>query len=294
MEMKTAFESINKKLESFNEEAHFTAVKENGVKASELTVFTDDNCEFLRYTGKNGSYKVIFDNTKNILTLACSADNTEEAEYKEMTRSLFDPQTVEEKDIKSAVNELLEELVPLYRSRKKDIANVKLPRSATKSAIKNGVVSYSDVDLASRFVDAYPELKDDAKAIMVEYEELLPETFFLQHGTPFILEMLRSKEDLKLKKLFKLLNDIYENGTNSAQDVIAVTILGEMKNDASLLETADKYMCEYMTTPVHEVNKIIGRRSLQAKLTNPPAYKPKKQKKSMMSSLMNGGQPPQK
>ena len=88
------------------------------------------------------------------------------------------------------------------------------------------------------------------------------------------------------RKLFKMLNEIYEDGTNEVQDIIGVTILGEMKNDEKLMAVADEYMSDYMSGPVHEVNKLTKKNSpLTRKLKNPPAYKPKKQKKPMMSQL---------
>lgn len=293
MELQQVFEIMNKRLEPFNEEINFSLVKENGIKANEISIFTQDDLHYLRYTGKRGSYKVVLNTEARILTLECSADNTEDAEYKEISKSLFDTSDVDERAIKSVINELVEELSPLFKERKKDIAAVKLPKSVSKSAVKNGTVSYTDMDLATRFADQYSELKDAAKEIMLKYDELLPETFFIEYGTPLVMEILRSKDEIKLKKLFKLLNDVFENGTNAAQDVIAVTILGEMKNDPQLMETAEKYMCEYMSGPVHEINKMISKGSIQKKLKTPPPYKPKKKKKSMMSSLMAGGQPPQ-
>lgn len=63
------------------------------------------------------------------------------------------------------------------------------------------------------------------------------------------------------KKLFKNLGDIFEDGTNEVQDIIAVTILGEMKNDPEMMAVADKYMTEYMSGPVHEVNKITAKKT---------------------------------
>ena len=60
------------------------------------------------------------------------------------------------------------------------------------------------------------------------------------------------------------------------QDIIGVTILGEMKNDPQLMEIADRYMTEYMAGPVHEINKLTAKNNRWTKkLKNPPSYKPK-------------------
>ena len=89
------------------------------------------------------------------------------------------------------------------------------------------------------------------------------------------------------KKLLKMICEIYEDGTNEVQDIIGVTILGEMKNDKALMAIADKYMSDYMSGPVHEINKITQKNnSLTKKLKNPPPYKPKKKKNSIMQSAL--------
>lgn len=294
MEIKTAFQAISKRLEDFNASTGFTMVKDNGVKENEITVFSDGDVYSTKYTGKRGTYKIQLNVSTDILVVEASEDQDDEAEYKEVSKSLFEVESADDREIKSIGNEIIDSITPIYKSRdRKDLDKIKLPRSATKSAVKNGYVSYNEVDLATRFADALG-LKDEAKGIMSEYDELLPETFFIEYGTPLIMDALRTRNEEKLKKIFKLLNDIYENGTNSAQDLIVVTIMGEMKNDPVLIETADKYMCEYMTGAVHEVNKILSKSKYTNKLKNPPPYKPKKEKKpGMMSSLMGGGGPQQ-
>lgn len=293
MEIINAFETIDKKLAQINETCGFKMVRKSGMKETEICVNDEGEKKFIKYTAPAGSYKVIFNASKNLILLDCSADNTDNAEYKTVSQTLFEAETADDKDMKSLCNELEDEIAKLYKpSEKKDISKVKLPKSVSKSAVKNGLVSYTEHDLVTRFVDQYSELKDIVKEIYAEYGEVLPETFFMEHGTPLVLDIIKSGAEDKNKKLFKLLNEIYENGTNAAQDVIAVTILGEMRNDAKMLETADKYMSDYMKTPVHEVNKIIVKKGISSKLANPPAYKPKKQKMNFLN-LANGAQPPQ-
>ena len=85
-----------------------------------------------------------------------------------------------------------------------------------------------------------------------------------------------------------MLGDVYEDGTNEVQDVIGVTILGEMKNDPEMMAVADKYMTEYMAGPVHEINKITAKNNrLTKKLANPPAYKPKKKSANILQNALN-------
>ena len=97
--------------------------------------------------------------------------------------------------------------------------------------------------------------------------------------------------------MFQILNEIYEDGTSEVQDLIAVTILGQLGNDQILLARCVDYMSETMAPPVIEVNKYLASSKKARKLLeNPPAYKPKKEKKPGMfaqAMAQSGGmQPP--
>ena len=118
------------------------------------------------------------------------------------------------------------------------------------------------------------------------------EEFFTEYGTACVIDTIRRAQKQECTKLFRILNDIYENGSNDTQSLIAVTILGEMKNDPALCETAKQYMCDDMREPVLLVNKYLassaGRKAI-LKLKNPPPFKPKKQKKPGMFAQMMAG-----
>ena len=294
MELNNVFEIIIKRLNDFNTKNKFEIVRENGVKADELPVFEDEDVKFIEYKGINSEhYRVIFNGDTNLFILQCGDETQNGVEYVDTLKTLFVLDEYNEKDARSVGNELEEQLISVYASnKKKDVNKVKLPKAVSKSAVKNGIVSYDAADLAAKFIETYPQFKDYAKEMLVEYDAILPEKFFVEQGTPFVVATIKSKDDVQCKKIFRLLNDVYENGTNAAQDLVAVTILGQMKNDAILLETADKYMCEYMTTPVHLVNKMLSKsKKWNNKLQNPPAYKPKKQKQNAFASMLQ--QPPQ-
>ena len=163
-----------------------------------------------------------------------------------------------------------------------------MPKAVSRSKAKNGVISYDMDSLANRFGVLYPDLKDDIKKNISDYGEFLPETFFQEIGTPRVLDVIKNGTEAERKKLFKTLGEIYEDGTNEVQDVIGVTILGAMKNDPAMMEIADKYMTDYMSGPVHEINKITAKKNrFTKKLANPPAYKPKKKKTNMLQNALN-------
>ena len=163
-----------------------------------------------------------------------------------------------------------------------------MPKAVSRTKAKNGIISYDCDSLANRFGTLYPEFKDDIKANIVAYGEFLPETFFTEKGTAKVLDVIKNGTEAEQKKLFKMLGEVYEDGTNEVQDIIGVTILGEMKNDPQMMAVADKYMTEYMAGPVHEINKITAKNNRWTKkLKNPPAFKPKKKKSNVLQNALN-------
>lgn len=215
---------------------------------------------------------------------------------KKLSTNYF-PDELDERDIRSLCNELNDCLRGQFGKKKSAGGKAgKMPPPISRSAVKSGAQSYDGNTLANRLTAVYPDLKAPYQENFQTYGEFLPETFFTEHGTARILETIRSKERQTCQKLFRILNDIYENGSNDTQSLIAVTILGEMNNDPALLETAQEYMCEDMSETVVLVNRYLatakGKRAKE-KMKNPPPYKPKKEKKPGLFAQAMAGNPGQ-
>lgn len=275
MEINEAYRLIEKNLENTVKELGFSKLKGN-----------DEN---LTYKGNKGLFRVCHNAETNILSLECTAESSEESEFKTVSKTLFDLSVVDEKDCRSASNEIADEITSIFASRKKvDIDKIKMPKAVSRSKAKNGTISYDTDSLANRFGVLYPEFKDAIKQNISDYGEFLPETFFTEIGTPKVLDVIKNGTEAEQKKLFKMLGEVYEDGTNEVQDIIGVTILGEMKNDPQMMAVADKYMTEYMAGPVHEINKITAKNNRWTKkLKNPPAFKPKKKKSNVLQNALN-------
>lgn len=278
MELKEALNIIDKNLAAVNEELGFSK--------------SDESDNTVTYSGAKGIYRITHDAASSILTFECAyEDNGKETEFKTLSRSLFDLSNIDEKDARSAANEARDEIEHLFKKKKKvDLEKVKMPKAVSRTKAKNGIISYDIDSLANRFGTLYPEMKNEIKLNIATYGEFLPETFFMEHGTPKVLDVIKNGSAAEQKKLFKLLGEVFEDGTNEVQDVIAVTILGEMKNDPEMMAVADKYMTEYMAGPVHEINRLTAKKNkFTKKLNNPPVYKPKKNKKFSMANTLNQG-----
>jgi len=278
MQLNEAFEKISKRLENTNEELGFKKSEQ-----SETSV---------TFTGDKGAYRLAYDGEAGILAFECAYETGEETQYNTISRSLFELDTIDERDIKSTANEVSDELGRMFNSRKPvDLDKIKMPKAVSRGKAKKGTLNYDTDSLANRFGVLYPEFKDEIKLNIATYGEFLPETFFTEHGNAKVLDVIKNGTAQEQKKLFKMLGEVFEDGTNEVQDIIAVTILGEMKNDPTMMEVADKYMTEYMSGPVHEVNKLTAKTNkFTKKLANPPAYKPKKKKNFALTNALNQGQ----
>ena len=272
MELNQAFATLEKQLAAINTELHFN--REAGAE------------DALTFAGDNGLYRLHYVADKQLLEFDCAYEK-ENPQWSTVSRSLFEPDVLDDREVKSVANEISEEVRSLFAKKKKaDLDKIKMPKAVSRSKAKNGVVSYDVDSLANRLGVLSPYMKDEIKRNIATYGEFLPETFFTEYGTPRVLEVMRSGREADIKKLFKALGEIYEDGTNEVQDIIGVTILGEMKNDPQLMEIADRYMTEYMAGPVHEINKLTAKNNRWTKkLKNPPPYKPKKQNNMLQNAL---------
>ena len=230
------------------------------------------------FSGDKGTFKLEVSDQKIYLkcTLA-KADMAVENDFSQESVSLFEEDSLRDQDIRSMSNEFGENIEKFYSAGQ--TKKSKLPTPVSKNAAKSGSVYYDTITLGARISHIYPELKDEYKANIEKYGEFLVEDFFLNHGNAYIINTIRENNPQKMRKLFNCLNEIYNDGTNEVQGVIVITILGSLRNDEQLLANCVDYMDD-MTLAVIEANKYLAKsKSANAKLENPPAYKPKKQKK---------------
>lgn len=276
MQLKDAFNAIEKNLSAANAELGFKKVSES------------DNS--IVFGGDKGLYRLVYDHSSSILAFECAYEDAGEAtEYNTIARNLFELDTIDDRDIKSTSNEMLDEVENLFKVKKQvNLDKIKMPKAVSRTKAKNGQINYDVDSLANRFGTLYPEFKDEIKRNIAAYGEFLPETFFTEHGNAKVLDVIKNGSAAEQKKLFKMLGEVFEDGTNEVQDIIGVTILGEMKNDPEMMAVADKYMTEYMAGPVHEINKLTAKNNhFTKKLANPPAYKPKKKKSFSLANSLN-------
>ena len=210
-----------------------TAVK-YGFESESKVEETGSAC-LLRYKKEESVLTLKYEN--EILTLLFSEEaDADESKAKRLVASLLSSDA-QEKDIKYVVGEFNETLTSKFG--KKDISKKSAkakasPQTVSKNAVKHGSF-YDPNTLASRLCIVFPDLRDRYKESLARYGEFLAEEFFVNYGTPRVIAAIKENKPATMKKLFQVLNEIYEDGTNETQSLIAVTILGELNNDQILL-----------------------------------------------------------
>ena len=253
------------------------------------------DCVSTVFAGEKGALRFEYDGK----IIAMYQGENEDSTTKKIAASLMD-ENVDIKDVRYIINEFSDTLQSKFAAQKsvyKKNTNKAAAQTVSKNAVKNGS-SYDANTLASKLCLVFPELRPYYKDNLEKYGEFLGEEFFESYGTAKVITAIKENNPQTMKKLFQILNEIYEDGTNDTQSLIAVTILGKLDNDQILLARCVDYMSETMAPPVIEVNKFLASsagKKAKKRLANPPAYKPKKQKKPGMfaqAMAQNGGMPP--
>lgn len=292
LELDYALNLIVKGLESTTKELGFKVIYPDGVRPPEAPVFKEKDMSYVAYTGEKGRIRIVF--KKNQLALHCATadeEDTPDDDMKRVSLSLLELEEYDERDLSYVFDEFIDSLTNTFKAKYDLRGNVKMPTPVSKSKAKNGLQSYDAVTLGSKIGGIYPELKDIYKANVTEYGEFLPEDFFMNHGNKYIEETIRENDKQKMRKLFNLLNEIYDDGSNDTQSLVGVTILGTiLSENPDLLPNAEGYFGDVMREPVLEIIKYLSSpRSKGAKmrLKNPPIYKPKaKKKKGFLQEMM--------
>ncbi|MBQ7598905.1 MAG: hypothetical protein IJU56_10040 [Clostridia bacterium] len=244
------------------------------------------------YTSDKGALQIKYKAERVEVYTAEDAETLESA-GKRLVVSLL-PADANDKDVRYVTGEINETIqnrfgtkAPLQKKQ-----NQKMPQTVSKAAVKAGSF-YDPNTLASKLCLVFPELREPYKANLAAYGEFLAEEFFENYGTPRVIAAINENRPATMKKLFQTLNEIYEDGTNDTQSLIAVTILGALNNDQILLARCVDYMSETMAPPVIEVNRFLATsagKKAKKKMQSPPPYKPKKKKKQgFLSQMMAGG-----
>ena len=297
LDIKEALGKIYTSVESDMKEAGMYPVRPEGVEKGEIPVVKGDNGVGYRFDFKGEASAVAVKHLDKKLTFELSTSVDDEGnftDYKEISVSLLDAETSDDKDIRSISGEISDTILAKF-CKPTTQPKIKAPKTVSKAAARSGNVYYDANTLASRLTASlYPQFRGDYNANINLYGEFLPEDFFAHGCAAAVQDTIRRNDPNEMKKLFNVLNEIYLDATNETQSIITVTLLGELGADEVLLANCIDYMCPDLMGPVIKVNKFLhssaGKKS-RALLKNPPVYRPKRQKRpGMMERMMNASQ----
>ncbi len=262
-----------------------------GTRPPELPIITEGEKSIIMYRSDDGSrMRIVHEGDKLSLHIA-KADlaDAPDDDLPRVSLNLLDLEAFDERDLKYIFEEYIETIEKTF-STKSSSTGKKLPTPVSRTQAKNGTLSYDANTLGDRFTKLYPELREEYKNNIELYDEFLAEDFFVNHGNALVLETLKGNDSMKMRQLFKLLNDIYEDGTNDTQSLVAVTILGvTIAENMELFDKCKEYFSDTMNEPVTEIITFLSKnKSARMRLENPPVYKPQKQKKKGMFASMMG------
>ncbi len=290
LELNYALNLIVKGIESTTDKIGLKVEYPEGVRPPEAPVATDGKKSFVMFRGEKGRIRIEYSENKLALHIA-SADEGDapDDDMPRVSLNLLALDEYDERDLKYIFDEYIETIEKAFIGKAGN-SNKKMPTPVSRTQARSGALSYDANTLGDRFTKIYPELRDEYKKNVELYDEFLAEDFFLNYGNALVIETIRENDKIKMRKLFNLLNDIYDDGTNDTQSLVGVTILGEcLSSNPELLENAKPYFGEVMNEPVNEIIGYLTKsKSARMRLANPPLYKPKKEKKKGMVSSMLG------
>ncbi len=242
------------------------------------------------FASEKGKLRVVFSNNR-IHLLSCAPDVVadDDAMYNLDGTYLMLLDEYDNKDVRSVVNEMSEQITETYKKKTKIVSKKGAPSTVSKAAVRGGS-SFDSYTLASKLAVIYPELKTALHENVEKYGDFLCEDFVLNHANAVIKYTITENNPNKMKKLFTLLGEMYEDGTNECQSLIAVSVIGEIcRADQSLMQTIIPYLTDTMLEPVTTIMQhLSASKSARTRLDNPPTYKPKKKKQGLMEKLMGG------
>ena len=272
----------------------FNPESQEGMRKTGCPAYERAEAVVMDFSGEKGVARFVFNDDRiHLLFAGIDAPREDDSAFTKDTTYLFVLGEYDERDVKSIAGEVNEYMTETFVVKKKAVKTKNIS-TVSRTAAKSGALSYDPITLATKLSGVYPELKEEIAANIEYFGEFLCEDFFVNHANAYIERTIRENNPKEMKRLFNIFCEIYEDGTNEVQSLIAVTALGFIENDPELTQRILPYLADSMVEPIFAVSKRLGSsKSARMRLLNPPKYKPKKQKKSggLLGQLMGGGNP---
>lgn len=243
-------------------------LEKNGYTRQKVAAETDDELVSL-FTGENVAYSVVYikDKQQMVLRTCTMTEEGPDNEWKTLATWLYDDAVSDKKDAESIANDFIEGVsgtVAIKRSKQ-------VKQKKKKSDDGNADPKF----LAKRFVNIFPELRDEINNEEDCYYPFRGATFAKEHIAPRLSDYLKRANNREIEKLGKLFDTQYGNGDVDTRSIITMVLLNSLE-DAEF----DK-LCEAFEPELQKAAK--AGRKFRGKEVKPE--KPKKPTKSIASTL---------
>lgn len=111
------------------------------------------------------------------------------------------------------------------------------------------------------FIINFPEYGTDLNQHIEDYGEVLVHVFFGDTVNENLIELINDDKENsgEIKKIFDFFEKMASEGDEDVKEVLTVTILERLGDDANTLEKSYKYMGENTIKASQEIEKFWGR-----------------------------------
>lgn len=232
----------------------------NSEKMTGFTTTDRDTENFCCFDNQKEFYEIIKKDQKILLKKYNNIENKQD--FKILSSWLFEEDKITQKDINTISTDFIESV---NNSEVKNKSNFK--KSAKKNNDERNV---SGLFFANRMATIFPEIKSEIQEEKEFYTSFRTVNFTRKIILPKINEQIEQKNTSILKKLGKVFNDLYENGSLDVRSVITMVILNNINMDvfreyiSDDLKKASSYAIKYKNKKV-KPEKIKTKKSFFAK-----------------------------
>lgn len=260
MDINKVFNGICDKVEATLAPQGFTKQKISG----------NDNELVSLYTSDSSAYSVVYfaDKQHMVMRHCAMTDDGPDNNWRVLATWMFDPENDTQKDADSIANDFVDNCTSATAAKR-----LKATKKKKKKGDDDG--NADPLFLSKRFVQIFPELKDEIKQEEDCYYPFRGVTFTRASIVPKVNDLVSRGNKKDIEKVCALLNTQYANGDMDTRSIITIVILNSIPED--------KY--ESVAEFLDEDLKKASKNALKFKGKKVKPEKPKKKKKSMVERL---------
>lgn len=213
------------------------------------------------FEGKSIAYQVSYNYESKKYTLSSCpiVDSQPDLNWNKLSTWLFDPESNNMQDAQDIVNDFISTL--------KIIKTSKVNKSA-KNKSKTDESNVNPLFFMNRLVNVFPELKSEITFEKEHYESFRGVTFTKEKVLPLINSLIESNDLIKIKKLCKILSDMYSSGDLDVRGIITYVILNFIDNNKKIT-MIEEYLSPELKKSFQNTRKIKGKKIKPEKKRKP-------------------------